>query len=772
MSRRLEHDPAAVATVLPKRAARSLAWALRQADAGPAPPFRAAAFSLCATSVAGIAIALTVRPPGPLPPSQVLLIGGAVAGLCVVGVLALACALWPGPSRLRLLGRVARPEARATVWLALAAWFPLLLIPAYLKARATQPSSVVWVGYGYLDKRWESSTFLLGTLVPMLLLAAAASILSAGREHPRTWRAWLRVIFRGGAAADMRSFEISWTAVWRAAFVVTTAVALAYYFFGPPWYLDRNTTTIDYHEDVHLGGLEAISKGGVPYIGPGADQYGPGAQLLSYLYLRHVGTFSVLGVRESEAMFHWLGATIFFLALFLALGFFRGLLAALASAVVYPTLQLFGFLPGGTWSGFFGWADILRYTGTFALVLLLPGVIRRCPSRAGLVAGAGLGLLWGATAYVAQENLLGGLLGALVLSALLVLSRTSPVRGTLAALGAVLAGFALVWLPVLAYYAVEGVLGRFLSLYFLVPRAVAQGYSNSSYLEGLHSPWGRMFYTFPFALAALALLSMLRFRPFGVATGWSRDRVMLVSTLVATVVVYQGALLRSDQTHLIGTMLPVPALVVVTATTLPRLAGARRSATLVVAGAAIVAAALVLVPRTSFSWPGVKARLESPYLDRRRLAEAPPAVEPTSLAGRRIGAGLAFAPVCCTLSTASMPEFVALMNRIHSIVGDRVAYVVDFRDAYPGLVYLAADLTPAPISLEPYTMVLTAAQAEAYASDFRRRVLPQTQAVLAQSTDAPEAADFLARYPNARRVALTWRGIPYYVLVRRGATGS
>ena len=677
---------------------------------------RVAATSLAATAVLTIVIALVVRPEGPLPRSQTVLIGGALVALCCIGALKLASLWWPTSSRARLLDRVAAPRTRAEIWLALAVWFPTLLIPVYLKALGTEPPSVQWLGYGYLDKRWESSAYLLGTLAPMLLLVAAARVLDVGRGHPQSWRAWLRGVTATGRATEVTAPNARWVTVVRVALGVASAVALAYYFYGPPWYLDRYTGGIDYHEDIHFGGLQAISEGLVPYIGPAAIQYGPGAQLLSYLYMHHIGTFSVLGARESWALFHWLGATIFFAAVFLGLGYVRGLVASLAAALIYPTLQLFGFEPGGTWAGFFGWANILRSAGAFALLLLL--------------------------------------------------SRTSSALAVGTALLTVLAGFTIVWLPALGYYAVAGVLDRFVWLYFFVPLSVANGYSNTAFYEGPASPWGPMFYMFPFVLAALALLSVLRFRPFGIAIEWSRARTQLVTTLVTTIALYSGALLRSDTPHLIGTMLPVPAFLIVVATTLPWVVGARRRATLAVAGAVLVAVASVLVPPSAFELSGVKARLEAPYLDRQRLAEEPRPVTPATAAGMRVGVGLSDAPICCMQSTASMPTFVLLMDRIHAIVGDRVTYVVDFPDAYPGLVYFVADLDPAPIPLEKFTMILTQPQRLTFLADFEERVLPQTEALLTSSLSANETQSFLMRYKDARQITLSYRGEPYYVMLR------
>lgn len=716
-----------------------------------------------------IAIVLMVRPPGPLRGSQTTLILGALAALWLIGILGLA-SLWASRLHAHPLDRVVAPAERATIWLALTAWFPTLLIPVYFLARATEPPSAGWISFGYLDKRWETISYLLGVLAPLLLLVAAARVLKVARDHPQSWRAWLRDLVPRTNAAEAGSPGISpaarWVTVARVAAGMLTAVALAYYFYGPPWILDWHTGSIGYQEDVFLAGLQAISKGSIPYIGPASVQYGPGAQLLSYLYMRHIGTFSVLGFRESWALFQWAGATIFFVALFLAFGYIRGLVATLLAAVIYPTLQMLRFAPGGTYGGFFGWANPLRYAGAFTLVVLLPAVIRRCPTRRGLAAGAVLGLLWGALSYIAQENLIAGVVGALVIGALLLFSGTSSGRAVWTALVAVLAGFLLVWLPVLGFYAAKGVLARFVWLYFFIPRAVAEGYSNTPFRLGLHNPWAPMFYVFPFVLAVLALLSVCRFRPFRIAVEWSRDRILLVAALVATTLLYQGALLRSDTAHLFGTMPAVPALVVMIATGLPRLLGAHRRVTVALAGAALLAAAFMLLPYKSFEWSGVQARVEAPYLDRQQLAAEPQPSTPTTVAGQRVGPGLADVQSCCQRSTWSMPQFIQLMDRIHAIIASRVTYVVNFGSGYPGIIYFVADLTPAPIPLDPATMVLNQPQLRAFLATFREHVLPQTQALVTSSLSAPETQDFLQRYAHARQITLRYLGMPYYVFLR------
>ena len=103
-----------------------------------------------------------------------------------------------------------------------------------------------------------------------------------------------RFAVRGAADRPVRA---AWRGLARAPVIratagILTAIAIAWYLYGPPWYLSGpGASGIGFQEDVFLNGFQAISKGAVPYVGPASVQYGPGAQLLSYLYMRHIGTF-------------------------------------------------------------------------------------------------------------------------------------------------------------------------------------------------------------------------------------------------------------------------------------------------------------------------------------------------------------------------------------------------------------------------------------------------------------------------------------------------
>jgi hypothetical protein len=758
----------------PEHGGAGLGLVSRILDAGPRYFYRSALVSLAVTCLLAILITLLLRPPGMLPRSQQVVIVIALAGLAIVVVLALAPLCWP-PGRRGRLGRIAAPEQRAAIWLALTAWFPLLLVVVYFKARATLPPTTQWLAFGYLDKRWVTSGYLLGALAPVLLLVAAARVLAAGREHPRTWRSWLSRMapLRGGAAQPAGAG--AGAGAVQATAGILTSIAIGWYFYGPPWYLSRpGAAGIGAQEGVFLSGFQAISKGAIPYTGPASVQYGPGAQLLSYLYMQHVGTFSVVGFRESWAAFQWAGATILFAVFFLAFGYLRGLIATLLSALIYPALHAVGFLPGSSYGGFFGWADPLRYVGAIALILLLPAVIRGGRrGRPCLPGAAALGLLFGVTSYVAQENLAAGIVGAGVVCALLLLTGTSPGRPVARALLGALAGFLAVWVPALAYYAARGVLARFLHLYFLVPQAVAGGYSNTRYggsqvtaaARAAQAQWETFFYALPFILAVLALAAVVEFRPFRVASQWSRERAALAAIVITTILLYQGALLRSDASHLLGTMLAVPGLAVMAATAAPRLLGARRPATLAVAGVAMFAASFLLLPWATVKPASAASWAAAPYTDRQRLAAEPAPAAPPTIAGQRVGAGLATAQQCCGAASVPMPGFIAFMNHLHAIIGSRATYVVSFPAGYPGIVWFVADLTPAPVPLDVHTMVLNEPQYLDYLAEFRRSVLPRTGALVTPSLGAAEAQEFRGYYPDTRVITLTYLDQPLYVLL-------
>lgn len=774
----------AVGAPAPRWPARWLDRALRVVAAGPRPFYRAAVVSLGVTSLLAAAVAEVTKPHGPLPASQRHMIDAAVAALCVSAVLGLASIV--AGRRMRppaWLDRVLAPRERAGVWLAVAAWLPFLLLIVYYRAKATFPPPAKYLYSPFDDKRYDTAEFLLGVLAPVLFLVTAARVLAVGREQPATWRAWLAGLFPRTIAADPApqaarhaageavDRRVGWRLL-RVAAGLATAAGLAWYFLGPPWHLSDTSAAITQQEEVWLSGFQAMASGRLPYVGAAGVPYGPGAQLASYLLMHHVTSFSIVGFREAWALQVWAGATILFAVFFLAFGYLRGLAASLLGALCYPALSMVGFHPGGPYAGYLGWASPLRYVGAIALVLLLPSVVRRCPSWWGAAAGAAIGALWGLMSYVAQENLAGGVVGAVAVAVLLLFTGTATWRAIRTALLAVLAGFVVIWIPVLAYYAQHGQLSEFLSAYLMFPEAVAAGINDTPWQSSKRHPSAltAMYVHLPFLLGVLALLPAIQLRPLRIATEWSRQRVMLAATVITTILLYQGVLLRSDPSHLTGTLLMVPALVIVTAVDLPRMLGAKRTVTAAVAAVALVAASFTLLPHSAHTRAAIRTAAETPYLDRHH----PPVpstsgtpLGPVTLAAERVGPGLATAGLCCQSSPVSMPEFIHLMEQIHVLVGHRPAYVANFHGAYTGLVYFIADLNPVPIGTFEYDgSTLTAAQFKAYLNDFRTRILPHTQALLSYDLKTLEARYFLKRYPHAQQIKLHYDNQDYFVLLR------
>ena len=494
-----------------------------------------------------------------------------------------------------VLGRRRRVRSGTTLLLAAAVVLVALLIPVCFLAARTHPTTLVWNHFGFLDKRWLTSLFLIATAGVALALATASAVV-----HPAV------VPVAEAERAKTRSRG-------RTAIALVCGAAVAAYFFAPPWHVA--STPIDYHEALTLGGVQAVRTGTIPYVDAAAVQYGPLAQLMNVGYAGITGHVSVDGFREVTLLFQWLAATIFVCALAVRVRPLVAAITALAAIVVFPTLQTFAITSNGTFDGFWGWTDALRYAGVFLLAMAFPAVARR-PS---VPKAAALGVAWGILCLVAQENLIGGLLVLGILSILLVVTDTIGHRRVLRALGGLAAGALLVAVAVGAYYAAHERLGRFLELYWLVPRAVASGYSNTPFPN---AAYGRLFYGVPFLLGSLLIASLLTARPLRVARDWSERRVVLVSAITAAVVSHTGALTRSDAPHLVNTELALPAAVCIAAFELPVLLGARAGSARWAGGLAIAAAAVAVLPFTARAlapaktpeklWRPLAARIDPP----------------------------------------------------------------------------------------------------------------------------------------------------------------
>jgi hypothetical protein len=660
-----------------------------------------------------------------------------------------------------------------TAMLAGAALLVLLLVPVHFLAARTHASPLTWNFYGFLDKRWLTSSFLLLTIGLALLVVLAGKVVETARLQPESWRDWLRKLAPAQPSVadgqDSEDEESTEGSPWRprviVALKVVGALVVATLFFGPPWHLAA--APLDYHETNTMGGVQAIRTGSLPYIDSAAVQYGPGAQVANDVYAAATGKLSVEGFREVTLIFHWVAAALFLVALFLRASPLVAAVATIAAITLFPTLQFFHVGPKGFVEGFWGWANALRYAGVFVLAMLFPAAValrRVRNARAGAVA---LGVLWAALCLVAQENLIGGALVLGILSVLLVATDTVARRAVVSGLLWVGAGFLLVVLPTLFYYAVNGELGRFLELYWLVPSAVASGYSNTPFTNATWEPY---FVVLPVLLGALLLAALFAGRPLRIASRWSRPRVVVVSALVAALVSHLGALTRSDVSHLKNTQLALPAALCLAIFYLPGLLGVGPRRWRWVGGLAVAVLVLALLPSYTTQpkkvalrlWRPLHARVDPPSPKRAR-ADIPP----RSVAADRLGAPILNRRQCCVRRSIPTTELVRLMDRLHSVVGARRVYVesVSTKTVTPPAVYFLADLRPAATPEDFRTMAFNS-ELRAEWFDYFDSHIGGVEALVTTDLSRRAAVTWLRAFPKHRTVNLRYGRHAVHVLVR------
>jgi hypothetical protein len=692
--------------------------------------------------------------------------GIALAALAAVGLGGVAgLAAW---RRLRARGVGEGGDLAPALMLALAALLVLLLVPVFYLAARTHPTTLSWNSYGFLDKRWITSAFLILAIGTSVLVVVAYRVVVAARESPASWRAWLRALVpaeREPAPDGDEPRSGGRRAVLLLALKVVAALVVATIFFGPPWHL--GAAPLDYHETNTMGGVQAIRTGSLPYIDSAAIQYGPGAEVANDVYAAASGHLSVDRFRIVTLIFNWAAAALFLVALYTRARLAAAVVATLAAITLFPALQFFHVGPKGYVNGFWGWANTLRYAGVFMLAMLFPAAVaaRRALYRRG--AAAALGGVWAALCLIAQENLIGGVLVLAILSIFLVASATVGRRNVVSGLLWIGVGFLVVVAPVLGYYALNGEFGRFLELYWLVPSAVASGYSNTGFAN---STWDAYFHVLPVLLGLLLLAALFTGRPFRLASHWSRARIVLVSALVAALVSHLGALTRSDVSHLKNTQLALPAALTLAIFYLPGLLdrGPRRWRWL--GGAAIAVLVIALLPTWMTDpekvglklWRPVHARFESPPPKRQRRG-----IPPRSPAADRLGQSILAGGQCCVRGSIPTRELVRFMDRLHAVVGARRVYVegVTGETVTPPAVYFLADLRPAPTPEDYRTMAFNSELRAEWTRYFEKHI-ERVQAFVTRAPSRSIASIWLHAFPRHRTVTMRYGAHRVYVFIR------
>jgi hypothetical protein len=321
-------------------------------------------------------------------------------------------------------------------------------------------------------------------------------------------------------------------------------------------------------------------------------------------------------------------------------------------------------------------------------------------------------------------------------------------------------GFALVAVPVVAYYARHDAAGAFLTNYFSVARVVAAGYSNTWWPAGASGT--RTFYGLAPFLLALTVVTLWRLPSLRLCAPLDGERARFLAFLVVQLVCFQTALLRSDPGHLQNTTLALPFVLVLGVGAVPRWLASptlRRSTVrlwFVIAALAILPAGRLLQARELLLTPAMRFLTSDPGVPRSDLDARVGYARATPL--------LTDEPLAIGHGSLTMREWLDFASDVHRIVGGRKTFVADAGEVWTGPLYFFADLTPAPVPLEGDTMVVNdVLRAESIA---HIRAHPEEyECFIGSSLETPEAQAFLDGHPGADRLERLLGRTRMYILL-------
>lgn len=672
----------------------------------------------------------------------------------VLTALVVSVALIPAAkSRNGVEGEVLSPAAVTSKAYALALQAAILLLPVALWLLVWRNSydAQQWSSYGLLNKRWLAALYLLflATIFVFPLVFRRLHAVPAPAPPPES-----------PALAAGRS-------PWQLIVGLLVAVVLAWFFVGPPWHVAQRHVMIDHHAQAHLGALQAIDKGFLPYIGPASTQYGAGSQLFTYTFMKAVGRFDIVGFRESSVAIHLVVFAAVMLLAYLHLGTLAVPLVAVLG-VAYSPLGFFQFGEDGIINGWWGWGNSARYLGPLLVVPLLPLAIRQVGSRpfpAWAALGAGIG--WGVCAWISQESGSTTLIAIGLFLAMAWAAENCSLADLVAILGQLAAGFALVWTPILFYYLIHGAAGEFIQNYFLVSGAVAMGFSNTWWSDG-PTPQLRTFHLTPLVIAALGTVTILDLPRRQLRRGLDAAQLRVLAFLSALAASYMTALFRSDAAHLQNTMLALPFVILLAVRDVPAWVG--RGPAVQWVGRLVIAATIWYIfpigPTLRSTYVAAISAPLQRFFSAPEFA-APPLDAPASetrIPFLRATTYLTDEPVLAA-GSVSMREFLEVATSIRELVGSRPTLVEGFPANDPGLIYFMLDLTPAPQRFNRSTMILNAAMWDQEFEYFRQH-FREVDCVITENLTTRIAQMFVAEFPAATVVEKTIGGRPVYVIRR------
>jgi hypothetical protein len=493
--------------------------------------------------------------------------------------------------------------------------------------------------------------------------------------------------------------------------------------------------------------------------------------LIVYAVMHFTRHFDIVGFRDGWATLHLLGFLVVSTVAYWLLGLVPALFVVLI-ALLYSPLGFFYTQADGTFGGFYGWANALRYVAPLVVVPTLAALVRDVPRRLPLLA---LGVLWGICAWISQENLTGTAAAVCLFVTLLWLTDTVSMRCVARIFSHLTIGFLCSVVPIVAFYAWHGAAGEFVHNYFVIARAVMAGWSNAWWPSEGGGPGLSSYYlTLPFLLV-LALFGLWQFSPLklSMALDWRRRRFL--AFICVQLVCYQTALLRSDSSHLMNTLIALPFIVVLGFLDIPSWLEAWHP---VVVRAVFATAVLIVYPAFAshlpFDWIRVLIQ-PAAKLMREPVPEARAGYE-GRVAYKRLPP-LLRVPEIGNAAGLSTQEFLEFVTEMHEAIGNRKTYIVDLGRVYlaDGLLYFFADLIPAPGLPAPGlpdqgTMGMGDDIGRAVAERIRTQP-DQFECVIGSSLDGPEARAFLDTHPRAQKLERQFGEATLHILITQPEPG-
>jgi hypothetical protein len=717
---------------------------------GPAEAVRLLPHTIAVSSGAALVITILQRGLQPPSPSGELVLSW--AGLTLIGALAF---LTRNRARPNIELRASSRRGFTAYLLSLELGILLMGIPVYLAVWRTKYEDLTGWTYPIVNKRWLVALYGLAIATLLILPAAVDRWLepstrthrSSGRKpKPRP----------SGAAKFLQN-----------ASGIIAAVIAALYFAGPPWHVDRHHRAIDTHEQAHLGQLQAIDKGYLPYVGPASTQYGPGSQVLTYGLMKASGHFDIVAFRQAQLAIHFGTFVIVAIVAYYALGFWAMWLALLMAITLSP-LSFFWTAADGTMNGMYGWGNALRYLGPLIVVPSLASLLVRRPIRENgrpIWSVASLGVIWGLFAWTSQENLTTTLVAASCLLITLWLTETITGKSAFVVTVNLLAGFVAFWSAVLMYYAFHGAAFQFVRNYTLVSGAVAMGFSNTWWPSGDSVSLLPAYYLTAPLTIAIGVATLSNLRTWSIRRGLDDGQVRLLSFVFVLLACYQSALYRSDASHLVNTLLALPFVAVLAVRDLPDWC-ADAWLPRAILRSFLVVVAFAVYPLGETFYNTYSSKLLPPLARFSALPQPSAVVKDGRVPFRRATLYLSDEPQAGP-GMPAMRTFLDAASEIRALIGTRRTYVDSVTaSGYTGLWYFLLDLTPGPILFERETMVINDSLAKEATDHFRSHVR-EFEAVIAPDLGSREVQAFLEANPTAERIKRSIDGSPVYILLSR-----